>query len=344
LFDARWRALDASANPLSGATLTVYNANTVVLTPLFSDVGLSVALANPVTADSAGRFGQIFAAEGTTVDLVLKDSGGSTVYSEDDVAFLGADTGTFSRTLADNTRYKISGSGGVVLIEVGDPSPDNIGGTVTFQGWAGTQGDTATFNFATVNAGTSAGALKENGKKITGTIYVDSTQVTAQTSVDIALPQSPSGARAWEIELWNYSQSGNGNLQARLSYDGGGTFKSAGTDYKYYYEQSDSTTGALSVTALVTAAAAQFCSNLNSATDELGRVRLRIITPDSGTTHTSLDFDCRGVLNTGAFAVFKGLAYGAGSYGRATHLRLLMSASNFTFKYRVVPLRGYGET
>jgi len=37
------------------------------------------------------------------------------------------------------------------------------------------------------------------------------------------------------------------------------------------------------------------------------------------------------------------MAIGKGSYGRATNLRLLMSANNFTFKYRVVALRGFGE-
>jgi hypothetical protein len=69
----------------------------------------------------------------------------------------------------------------------------------------------------------------------------------------------------------------------------------------------------------------------------------RVITPDSGSTFTKIDSDMSGIINTGAGSIFRATAYGKGSYGRATHLQLRMSANNFTFKYRLVPLRGFGE-
>jgi hypothetical protein len=48
-------------------------------------------------------------------------------------------------------------------------------------------------------------------------------------------------------------------------------------------------------------------------------------------------------LNTGAFSQTRGFGYMQGSYGRLTNLRLIVSAGTFSFKYRVVALRGFGE-
>ena len=55
-----YHAIDSSGNVIAGAKLNFYE--TLTSTPLdtFSDSALSVANANPVVADSAGRFGDIF--------------------------------------------------------------------------------------------------------------------------------------------------------------------------------------------------------------------------------------------------------------------------------------------
>lgn len=49
-------ALSDGGVPVSGATLTVYNAGTTTKASIFSDPGLSTGSANPQTSDSAGRF------------------------------------------------------------------------------------------------------------------------------------------------------------------------------------------------------------------------------------------------------------------------------------------------
>jgi hypothetical protein len=342
LLDSRFLLTDASNVVQNAAKLRIYDAGTSNLTSVFSDAGLTTPLTNPVVASSSGILPQVFAAEGTVVDLQWLTSADVSISgrSYEDVTFVGADTGDITRTVTGNARFKLTGSGGANLWQVGDASPDNLGGTLTIEGWAGSQGDTLTLDFATVNA---SGRIKEQSKKIEGTVYTEATQVTAQTSVDITLPNDPTGCRAWEIHIWDYSQSGNATLQARLSYDSGGTYKSGAGDYDSYWFQS-TTGGSVSPTGLTTGAEGQLSSNLNGAANQLGGGVIRVITPDSGTTFTKLDADLSGIINTGAGSIFRATMFGKGSYGRATHLRLLMSANNFTFKYRVVPLRGFGET
>jgi hypothetical protein len=343
LYDGRILITDASNVPVSGGKVRVYDAGTTNPSSLFSDASLSTPLANPVVANSAGITPQIFAADGLLVDIQYLTSADASIANRgyEDVSFLGSSTGDLSRTVTGDGRFTITGSAGAVLFRVGDPSPDNTGGTLTIEGWAGTQGDTLTLDFALVNV---TGRIKEQGKKIQGTVYTEATQVTAQTSVDIALPNDPTGCRAWEIHIWDYSQSGNGNLQARLSYDGGATYKSGATDYDSFWFTSETTGGTVTGTAMVTAAQMGFCSNLNGASNQLGSGVFRVITPDSGSTFTKIDSDMSGIINTGAGSIFRATAFGKGSFGRATHLQLRMSANNFTFKYRVVALRGFGET
>lgn len=341
LYDGRILITDASNVPVSGGKVRVYDAGTTNPSSLFSDAALSAPLTNPVVANSAGITPQIFAADGLLVDIQYLTSADASIANRgyEDVSFLGSSTGDLSRTVTGDGRFTITGSAGTVLFQAGDPTPDNTGGTLVLEGHGGTQGDLLTLDFALVNV---TGRLKEQGKKLQGTVYTEATQVTAQTSVDIALPNDPTGCRAWEIHIWDYSQSGNGNMEARLSYDGGGTYKSGAGDYDSFWFQS-TTGGAVSPTALSTAAQMGLSSNLNGAANQLGSGVIRVVTPDSGTTFTKIDADLSGIINTGAGSIFRATAFGKGSYGRATHLQLRMSANNFTFKYRVVALRGFGE-
>jgi hypothetical protein len=342
LYDGRILVTDASNVPVSGGKVRVYDAGTTNLSSVFSDAALSVPLTNPVVANSAGITPQIFAADGLLADVQYLTSADASIANRgyEDVSFLGSGTGDLTRTVTGSGRFTITGSAGAVLFQVGDPSPDNTGGTLTIEGWAGTQGDTLTLDFALVNV---SGRIKEQGKKLQGTVYTEATQVTAASSVDIALPNDPTGCRAWEIHIWDYSQSGNGTLRSRLSYDGGATYKAGAGDYSWFWYQSQSG-GTVSPTGITTAAQGDLSSNLNGAANQLGSGRILVITPDSGTTFTKIDSEFSGIDNTAAGSIFRAVAFGLGSYGRATNLRLLMSANNFTFKYRVVPLRGFGET
>jgi len=84
---------NSTGGTAGGATLTVYAAGTSTLSSIFTDNALTVASNNPITADSAGLLP--FAYKGTgDYKVVLKDSGGATLDSEDNVT--GAlDTSTF---------------------------------------------------------------------------------------------------------------------------------------------------------------------------------------------------------------------------------------------------------
>lgn len=79
--------------PLSGAKLYFYASGTSTPQNTYSDAALTVANANPVVADSGGRFGDIYMGAGT-YKVVLKTASGTTVWTADPVA--GAVGGTSS--------------------------------------------------------------------------------------------------------------------------------------------------------------------------------------------------------------------------------------------------------
>ncbi len=91
-FSGDWVLYQGAA--ASGALLYVYDAGTTTLASIYTDTALTVASANPVTADSGGLMP--FAYKGTgTYKVVLKTSSGTTIKSEDVVP--GAlDTSTFT--------------------------------------------------------------------------------------------------------------------------------------------------------------------------------------------------------------------------------------------------------
>ena len=75
--------LDNNANPVSGGKLYTYVAGTTTPQATYSDVDLSVANANPVILDSAGR-ATVFLAS-ASYKFVLKDASDVTLWSQDNV-------------------------------------------------------------------------------------------------------------------------------------------------------------------------------------------------------------------------------------------------------------------
>ena len=59
-FNPNFQALDSNGDPLSGAKLYFYQSGTTTALDTYSDTALTTANANPVVADAAGRFGDIF--------------------------------------------------------------------------------------------------------------------------------------------------------------------------------------------------------------------------------------------------------------------------------------------
>lgn len=336
--DTRFLLTNASNVPENGAKLRIYNAGTTTLTTVYSDAALSVPLTNPAVASSSGILPQVFAAEGTVVDLQWLTSANVEIpgRSYEDVTFVGADTGDLTRTVTGNARIKFTGSGGVNLWQVGDPSPDNTGGTLTIEGWAGTQGDSLTFDFATTN---TTGRFTENGKALPSVIH-NTTAFVAQTNVDFALPEWVDGLRAWRITVFDLQKSVTiGNLRMRLAYDGVPTFKTGASDYHSYVRYGLAETGA-AVAAFIDLEIAG-----ETPTGENALMVLEIITPDSGTDSTIIASRVH-IFNNGSTGptIMDGTQYGLGGYGRATNVRIYDSGgATITCKVRVEPMYGFGE-
>lgn len=345
LFVPGFRITDAAGALVSGGKVRVYDANTTNLSSLYSDTGLSSSIANPVVANSAGYPSSngtdetvIFLAAGN-YDVAILDASNNVLINYDDQPALGSDSAGLNLTLPGGTRYKVTDSGGRVLVQFGDASPDNVGGTATFEGWAGTQADEFLLDAALIN---TTGRIKENSKKLFGTITTELTTVSAVSSVDIALTESPSDIRVFEIEIIDFTQSGLGNVSARTSHDGGGTYKSGASDYVYMYA-SDLTGTGYGVTAKTTTTSAQLMTGMLGASNQPGRGIIRVITPESGNDATIISWRLQGVQNTGEMITYDGFAYCGATYGRATHLRLLLSANAMTFKYLTRAYRGTGD-
>lgn len=347
LFPPGLRLLDADGNPINGGKVRVYTANTTTLASLYSDVNLSSSILNPVETDAAGYPANggnecaIYCASGS-YDVAFLDADDTMLASWDDYAPAGEGT-DIERTLTGNGRFKVTGSAGAVMIQVGDPSPDNTGGTLTIEGWAGTQGDALTLDFATVN---TTGFFTENSKKIDGVVHTEGT-FSAVSQVDIELTQSPPGVRAWELILFDMQESAPAQISARFSYDSGSSYKSGASDYKYAARQSTYNGGTETVTVSTSAGATAIpvAVAFASQTNRSGLLNLFILTPNSGSDHTIMRAT-GATSDAGAntrSATFDVVGEGVGGYGRATHIRLFPTSGTMTGKYRLRPLRGFGE-
>ena len=81
----------SNGEPLSGAKLYFYQTQTTSPNDTFSDDGLTVANTNPVIADAAGRFGDIFL-KNEDYKVVLTDSDDVTIFTADPVRSAAAIT------------------------------------------------------------------------------------------------------------------------------------------------------------------------------------------------------------------------------------------------------------
>lgn len=342
------RLIDASGNLISGGKVRVYNRNTTTLSSIYSDAAMGSALTNPCVANASGYPSsdgsaacQIFAASGQ-YDIAFLDASNNVLASFEDVPTYGEENGDLSRTVTGNGRFLLTGAAGAVLMQAGDPSPDNSGGTLTIEGWAGTQLDSLTLDAATTD---TTGWLKEKTKKLLGVIHTQATSFSA-TNVDIALPEYVDGVREWKIIVYDLVIStSTGNLRGRLSYDGGGTYKSGAADY-HSYSVWGAGGGASSTSALASAEMDLATSSaFETASGKPARVEIDVNTPESGTNPTLVTGKVDG-WNNGATSPQNVLftSYGLGSYGRATHIRLYDSAGGtLTGKYVIEVKYGRGE-
>lgn len=344
------RLIDVNGNLISGGKVRVYQANTTTPASLFSDEGLSSALPNPVIANSAGWPSSngttptlIFAAAGS-YDVLFLDASNNVLATFEDVPTFGEEDGELSRTVSGNGRFLFTGAAGAVMLQVGDPSPDNSGGTFTVEGWVGTQLDTLTLD-AAATALTGDLTIK-GGKKLLGHVATAATPFTTAGTVDIELVNAPTGVRAWRIDLFDLTttETGGDALLARLSYDGGSTYKSGASDYGYVNSLTIGASTTLGGSTGTTHIA--IASGFETGTNRPAHLEMVVITPTSGNNATTVEtmgfYTDPGAATAPAQSRSSG--WGLGSYGRATHIRIIAPVdSTITGSYRVTPLYGFGE-
>jgi len=77
---------DGNGVPLASGTITFYDTNTTTLKAIYSDVALSVAIANPATLDASGHMASnVYVADGERFTLLFKDSAGTTISTPNDI-------------------------------------------------------------------------------------------------------------------------------------------------------------------------------------------------------------------------------------------------------------------
>ncbi len=109
----RITALDSNGDPISGAKLNSYESGTTARLDTYSDTALSSANANPLVADSAGRFGDIFL-QASDYKVVLTDADDVVIWTADPVAgtidVTGDDYAPSQQSVADMTVLVAGGS------------------------------------------------------------------------------------------------------------------------------------------------------------------------------------------------------------------------------------------
>lgn len=343
------RVIDVNGNLISGGKVRVYDQNTTNYTDLFSDAALTVPLPNPVIANSGGwpssnpTTPTLIFAEAGAYDISFLDEDDNVLATFEDSPSFGEEDGELSRTVTGNGRFLVTGSAGAVLMQVGDPSPDNSGGTLVIEGWGGTQGDSVTVDAALFD---TTGRIKENGKKLMGVVGTPAATVTAGASIPIELTNDPTGVTMWEINVWNLSVSGTDDVVLQLSFDGGSTWKTTALDYNWTRIFWGTTTALTSGSGTSGASSANILlfNGGTAVANQPASAFIRVGTPDSGSNYTRVAWDVTGVNTTEHF-VAMGRGKSATAQGRATHIRIDTTGTNtLTGTYRVIPLRGTGET
>ena len=230
------QVFDSNGDPLPGAKLITRVPGTTTPKATYNAPDLLSPLTNPVIADSAGRFPQMWASTGDNFDLVLTDEDDVTIESYGDVTALGTEDQEIEIDFGSNGRFAVTGADGVPNIEFGDIAGDNVGGSGRIGGWDQTQGDdleidfeTTTFTGEVVISGTINGP---GSIGLSVPMVIGRGSVSAVSTLDIQIPTT---YQSYVLEIRNSigSVTTAQNLNYYMSFDGGSTFKNTAADYQY---------------------------------------------------------------------------------------------------------------
>jgi hypothetical protein len=338
--EPRFRATDASGNAYAGATLTVYTAGTTTPASIYRNASLTTPMTNPSSvsqdkSDANGWFPEVFAVENQTFDVLIKDSSGNVLSSLISVPSVGSSSSNITKDYGTGGRLTLTGSAGSILMQAGPPVGDDTGGSLVLEGYGGTQLDALTLDAATVD---TSGKFTENGKKFPGVIYTEAT-FSGSASVVIPLPNSPAGIRGWSVELIDVTNGSNYSLALTASVDGGGTYL-AGTSY---FGQSIGSygSGPTSAGAYIAATSSLALTQTTLISGTVLEAVLRITVPSS-IAKTSVRAEVIGESG-GSIAALSVVGGFIGTASRLTNIKLTASAGTLSGRYRIIPLRGFGE-
>ena len=171
-----WQEFDSNGDPLAGAKLFFYTSGGLVEKDTFSDDALSAANANPVVADAAGRFGNIYLESGT-YRIILKDSSDGVIWDRDPVDGAASTSGVVDEI---STAYTVTVGDGAKLLNV-DATSGAI--TVTLLA-AATAGDGFEITIKKSDASANAVTVDGNGAE---TIDGAATQVISEQYGTVSL-------------------------------------------------------------------------------------------------------------------------------------------------------------
>lgn len=327
------QVFDSNGDPLPGAKLITRVPGTTTPKATYNAPDLLNPLTNPVIADSAGRFPQMWANTGENYDLVLTDENDVTIESFEEVTALGSEDQAVNIDFGTNGRFAIEGSDGVPNIEFGPPVGDDVGGSGRIGGWNGTQGDDLEIDFATVNYN---GNIKTTGLIGTPTIAAGTpiallkATVTPAASFTIALDQRFS---RWQLVLDNVVMATAGSPTLVMSFDGGGTYKTGASDYMY---QNLRQVNASVTAAGPTAAAAINLAGSNIGTDALGIYVINLFSTSTQETRFIAEYSALGpTAGTTGMGTTNGTTNNK-AYGKVTNLRIATTAGNISCTYTLI--------
>lgn len=336
----------------SGAKLHVYQINNTTPVSLYatSALGSGASLSNPVVANASGHFAQIFVPDGATYDVYCTTSADIAISgaSWQDVPALGETPDTLTRDFGSGGRIKITGTAGAITFAAGDASPDNSGGDLTFEGWNDTPLDTLVFR--SNDTAFPPGAVHDEGGSdftVDGEVLQDGAKRTpdliwlegsgsATPQIDLAIPTDYDTI---EIELTEIVSSAGASLALRFSYDSGSTYKATSGDYITILHKSDS--GGASATYSSTSTFIPVIA-VTTGANYKGEARIKIVTSSTANVATTASGTGSGIGTSVSVTQFAGVA--THTFGRATHVRIMMTTGNITARYRMIAKRGLGGT
>lgn len=122
---------DANGNPLAGAKLYFYLANTTTKITIYQDSLAATPHQNPVVADSAGMFPPIFLAAGQALfKTELTTSAGSVIQTADGISSVQRYSATFADLIAKWTPASASGPASLDFAEDADNGTNRVRVTV----------------------------------------------------------------------------------------------------------------------------------------------------------------------------------------------------------------------